>query len=391
MTRPLLGFVAIVKNEASNFARTLESVRPFVERWTVLDTGSTDGTQELVRRTMALKPGALFEEPFVDFATSRNRVLKLDETTSYHATGDQPVFTLMLSGDEVLEDGQALRDFLEAHRDAPDGAYAITMRAGSGTWTYPRVLRTDAGWRYHGRVHEMPVSPEGTTQAALAPGRIVHTVSDPKRRAERIRTFDIPVLTEIVNDEAYTLPERARAMFFLAEAHTAIAAEHDEKQTGGPWLTHQMLAMSLYWRYGQLTEATDSPAHDLPKAIYAYFFYFHIAEKVGFYQWDELLPRVEALTTADPTQPEARFLAAKCGAHVDPRKGLFLAEEAARVAGEAADRPRHLPTDSRIQYMARAIAAECARQLKNTKRMRENAELGIAAGGPREMFEDYLR
>ena len=45
--RPLLEFVMIVKNEAKSIVETIESVKPWVDRWTILDTGSTDNTVEL--------------------------------------------------------------------------------------------------------------------------------------------------------------------------------------------------------------------------------------------------------------------------------------------------------------------------------------------------------
>ena len=64
--QPLLGLVMIVKNEARGIVDTLASVIPFVDRWTILDTGSTDGTQDLIRQHVG-PDGQLFEEPFVDF------------------------------------------------------------------------------------------------------------------------------------------------------------------------------------------------------------------------------------------------------------------------------------------------------------------------------------
>jgi hypothetical protein len=45
--RGLLGLVMIVKNEAHGIRETLESFKPFIDRWTILDTGSTDGTQRI--------------------------------------------------------------------------------------------------------------------------------------------------------------------------------------------------------------------------------------------------------------------------------------------------------------------------------------------------------
>ena len=41
--RPLISLVMIVKNEAAILRETLERVRPIVDEWVIVDTGSTDG------------------------------------------------------------------------------------------------------------------------------------------------------------------------------------------------------------------------------------------------------------------------------------------------------------------------------------------------------------
>ena len=40
----------IVKNEAHVIARCLASVRPIIDYWVIVDTGSTDGTQDAIHR-----------------------------------------------------------------------------------------------------------------------------------------------------------------------------------------------------------------------------------------------------------------------------------------------------------------------------------------------------
>ena len=42
---PLLGLVMIIKNENATIETTLESVKHDIDYWTIVDTGSTDGTQ----------------------------------------------------------------------------------------------------------------------------------------------------------------------------------------------------------------------------------------------------------------------------------------------------------------------------------------------------------
>lgn len=388
LERPLVALCAIVKDEAHTIRRTLESVRGVVDAIYILDTGSTDGTQDIITRA-AVEFGVslvLHEEPFKDFASARNRALELASTA-----GVPPVFALSLSADEVLLGGGALRAFLEAHREAPgEGAYSVTMRAENARWFYPRVLRVGAGWRYVGEVHEVPVGPNRESHGPIVDGVFVdHEATDPERRAVRIRDFDIPMLTKMVEDTARPLGEHAQALWFLAQSYEGLAAT-TERTSGGPWISYQMSALALYWRRmevgGQMADADD-----VLKTHYALFRYMNVIERLGFYSDEEIMVRLNALVEVEPRIPEARYMLAAHAAKVDPRQGLFFAEDAARAAKEVLEgEPLHIPVDTRLPWLALRVACACARALERFEHAKELAEQAIAAGGPGEVFEEYL-
>lgn len=79
----------IVKNEAENLPRCLDSVKGFVDEMIVLDTGSTDRTIEIARSYSAKVTEFEWCD---DFAVARNQALK-------HVTGD---WVLVLDADETL-------------------------------------------------------------------------------------------------------------------------------------------------------------------------------------------------------------------------------------------------------------------------------------------------
>jgi glycosyltransferase involved in cell wall biosynthesis len=70
--RPTMCLCMIVKNESAVIERCLASVRGLVDHWVVSDTGSTDGTPELVRAALDGIPGELHREPWVDFGHNRS-------------------------------------------------------------------------------------------------------------------------------------------------------------------------------------------------------------------------------------------------------------------------------------------------------------------------------
>ncbi|NGX45432.1 MAG: SPBc2 prophage-derived glycosyltransferase SunS [Chlamydiae bacterium] len=84
----------IVKNESAVVKRSLGSVKPIIDYWVIVDTGSTDGTQEIIKEFMKEIPGELHERPWVNFEHNRNEALQL-------AKGKAD-YTLFIDADEEL-------------------------------------------------------------------------------------------------------------------------------------------------------------------------------------------------------------------------------------------------------------------------------------------------
>lgn len=55
----------IVKDESAVIERSLRSVRGLIDYWVICDTGSTDGTQALIRAALEGIPGELHEREWV--------------------------------------------------------------------------------------------------------------------------------------------------------------------------------------------------------------------------------------------------------------------------------------------------------------------------------------
>lgn len=74
MTSKTIGLCMIVKDEAPVIVRCLQSVRPLLDYVLIEDTGSTDGTQELIREWLAAEN--LPDRPWSDFGTNRSSALE---------------------------------------------------------------------------------------------------------------------------------------------------------------------------------------------------------------------------------------------------------------------------------------------------------------------------
>ena len=84
----------IVKNEATVIRRCLDSVKPFITHWVIVDTGSTDGTQDIIREYMADLPGTLYEREWQDFAHNRSEALALSRPLAD--------YSLVIDADDAL-------------------------------------------------------------------------------------------------------------------------------------------------------------------------------------------------------------------------------------------------------------------------------------------------
>jgi glycosyltransferase involved in cell wall biosynthesis len=142
----LIGLVVICKNEENFIGRCLRSVKPLLSWWTIVDTGSTDHTKEIIRKEMKGVKGELHESEFVDFSTSRNEALA-------HARG-KAKWLLLLDADETVEAHEDLLTWLEPDPCPEVDAWQVAIHDSGTTWRRPLLIRGDREWRYIGPVHE---------------------------------------------------------------------------------------------------------------------------------------------------------------------------------------------------------------------------------------------
>lgn len=210
MVKSLLTLVLLMKNEAKSVQRLIESVANAVDSVDLLDTGSTDGTIRIARETCAkLKiPIRVYEEPFVDYATSRNRAL---EYAAPHST-----FALQLSGDEHVVGAEYIRRLCESKvNSAGTGDHCFCLVVDYGTFIDKsfRIVRLGSPWKWVGETHEV-MTCENDHVSVVVPSdqcRVIHNLGDPKVRRTR-QYLDLKILAEKHRED----PENSRTVFYLA-------------------------------------------------------------------------------------------------------------------------------------------------------------------------------
>lgn len=194
----------IVKNEAHVIARAIESVRHLVDCYAIVDTGSTDETEETANRALAGVPGEYVYAPWEGYGPARTRSLALAEDV----TGKEG-YALIVDADDIWS-GE--RPDLSSGADA----YAVWFERPGARWTTTRLLRLGRGIRYEGVVHEMPTRDGGGLPATVLDGLKVTSPSDgatsrdPNKYLEHARMIQ----EAMVGD-----PTNTRYAFYLAQSY----------------------------------------------------------------------------------------------------------------------------------------------------------------------------
>lgn len=155
-----LGLSCIVKNEIKVIGRMLESVAGIVDHYTVVDTGSTDGTQDFVRKFFAERgiPGEVVEIPWVDFSHARNVALRAAEK---HTD-----WCIWVDADEVLVsqgfDKQRTLNLVYQGREFD--SFTVKTVFGRAEYLRKNLWNARSGFEWRGPVHELLTMPEATKE-----------------------------------------------------------------------------------------------------------------------------------------------------------------------------------------------------------------------------------
>lgn len=148
MSENILELVMIVKNSGNILRSCLEENKKFVDYWTILDTGSTDNTKEIIKEVLQDVKGKLFEEEFMDFATTRNRSLELSSKTCK--------YTIILDDSYIINGGNKLRKLLKNSKSK-----CFSIKIGNLKDNYlqndyfsNRIIKTSENLKYIYKVHE---------------------------------------------------------------------------------------------------------------------------------------------------------------------------------------------------------------------------------------------
>ena len=222
--KPKICLNMIVKDEAHIICETLESVEKYIDYWVICDTGSEDGTQEIIKKYFKNVniPGILVEEEWKNFGYNRTIALKSALKYSRQFNID---YVWIIDADDLVVGNIDLKEHL---KNGKDGYY---LKYGEG-FTYDRmqlfISRED--WEYIGVLHEYPqcTSKENTINERITgeyyidSRRLGNRNKDPNKYLKDALTLEKGLEEE---------PDNVRYMFYLGQSY----------------MDHGDFTKSIYW------------------------------------------------------------------------------------------------------------------------------------------------
>ena len=235
MASPKITVCMIVRDEAKGIGRAVASTRFLDPEYAVLDTGSVDGTQDILR-SLGIEPVPF--EWIGDFAAARNQALSL-------AKGE---WVLSLDGDEVLapfdhleacspeaapasyllEKRSYVDDYLQLGYQPCAGDYPLLEHGFPGYLSEPNDLlfRNLPGLSWKGAVHEtigQSIAASGGFSKPLA-GAVIHNYGR-HGRSGVAKSYKALVAKRLMQD-----PKDPVAWYYAGlEAQAAVALEEAER------------------------------------------------------------------------------------------------------------------------------------------------------------------
>jgi glycosyltransferase involved in cell wall biosynthesis len=306
--KPKIALCMIVKNESHIIHECLNSIYKYIDYWVISDTGSTDGTQDIIKNFFAEKgiPGELHQDDWKNFGHNRTLALR-------HCD-DKAEYAWMIDADDKVDGTIKFPETLTA-----DG-YVLRMGKKEFSWWRTQIFKTESRWEYKGVLHEYPQPKKENPVLVKLEGDY-----NVDARTLGARNVGISVIEKYTRD-AETLekalvddPTNTRYQFYLAQSYfdsqqfeKAITAYKKRAEMGG-W--QEEVYYSLY-RIAVSRALLDKPWPEILASFMDAYNYRPIRS--------EPLVHIAQVLRQKYDQPAAAFVFARQAAEIPFPQGEIL-------------------------------------------------------------------
>jgi len=207
----------IVKDESHIIHEALESTLPLIDTFSIVDTGSSDNTIQIIRDFYAKAgiEGEVHERSWKGFGESRTEALR---------TCDGKMdYILMIDADDLMVFPEGTKDLLiNAFTQIEPNAANVEIRRGmDNSLEYHRtqIFKANDDWKYVGVLHEYPTNGKPCKFVKLPPniymlGRTLGNRTTSAPGPEKYRRDAEVLLAELEKE-----PDNDRYVFYLAQSY----------------------------------------------------------------------------------------------------------------------------------------------------------------------------
>jgi len=274
----LIHLCIMVKNGGEQFASMLNDNLPIIDRWTILDTGSTDGTIDTIHKILVgKKKGNLYQEPFINFRDSRNRCLDLSGTSCK--------FCIMLDDTYVIK-GDLRTSLSYIRGDQRSDSLSLMIKSYDSSYTSNRIIKSETKLRYIYTIHEI-ISDKNNINFVLSDKEA--SIYDRNYDYMEQRTIERQKMDlKLLYDEVAENKDDPRSYYYLAQTYRGL---HDYEKA--------------FYYYMKRTEYTNSGF--IQERVDAAFEAARLAQYQLNKTWEECLQLYEKCFKIDETRPETQY------------------------------------------------------------------------------------
>ena len=206
----------IVKNETHIIKECLESMLPYIDRYDITDTGSDDGTPELIEQFMEEHgvPGEVYRSDWKGFGDHAGKMGS--RTEALKNCDGKADYAWMIDADDFIAG-----EFVFP-KDMTADAYSLRIGRDDFSWWRSQIFKTGLDWRYVGVLHEFAECKSNPTAEVVRIMEPTYLISARTLGARNVGittqekyTRDAENLLEALKEE----PENSRYQFYLAQSY----------------------------------------------------------------------------------------------------------------------------------------------------------------------------